>query len=442
MEKEKKEKRIILILVLILFVSIIGFTIAYFMRSVSVENEFNTKDFETTAYEEFVSPNNWLPCDETPKTITVTNTGNVDAAVRISMQEKWVNANGNVISGLIDSNGNLTNNTNSEHAAIINIADDCNWQEDNGYYYYKHILKPGETTTALTDSVTFNCKTNASQTCTTSQDGKTVTCTSSGDGYDNANYTLTFKIDTIQYDAYEDVWTDDVHISDISYNPSTDSCSNSGNGNTNPNTNNTCLAEYSEPISLNGVEFYIIDDSNEEYTSLLKKDVLTASEVNACSTNYVSQDGEYPFYIDDEECDGVTNNSFCIDTYGQSSIREIVDCWSENFNNYIVEENLYDSWGRYVDKVGLVDHTNLFSNFCYERLTTPTSPSIQKGDRVPAFAIVDQKGYWTEYDAVYESGKVYVIRQGENLYADDVYNKHFIRPVIKAKKCVVTNSCQ
>ena len=430
-----KNKKILIIL-LIVMVIVVGVTVAYFSSLTSVENIFETKEFETSTYEEFISPDNWLPCTETPKTITVTNDGNVDAAVRISMQEKWINANGVEISGLIDSNGNLTNNTNSEHAAIINLADDCNWEEDNGYYYFKHILKPGETTTTLTDSVTFNCNTNASQTCTRSQDGKSVVCTSSGDGYDNATYTLTFKIDTIQYDAYEDVWTDSVHISDISYNPTIDNCSG---GNT--DQNNTCLAEYSEPITLNGEEFYILDDSNEEYTSLLKKNVLTASEVNACSTTYVSQDGEYPFYTD-EDCDSDTNNSFCISTYGQSSVREIVDCWSEEFNNYIVEEDLYDSFGRYMNKTGLVDHTNLFSNLCYERLSTPTSPSIEKGDRVPEFAIVDQKGYWTEYSDVYESGKVYVIRQGEKLYADDVYNKHFIRPVIKAKKCVLNNTCQ
>ena len=39
-----------------------------------------------------------------------------------------------------------------------------------------------------------------------SEDGKTITYTSTGDGYDNATYTLTVKIDTIQYDQAENVW--------------------------------------------------------------------------------------------------------------------------------------------------------------------------------------------------------------------------------------------
>ena len=40
----------------------------------------------------------------------------------------------------------------------------------------------------------------------TSDDGKTITYTSSGDGYDNAKYTLTVRIDTVQYDFAHEVW--------------------------------------------------------------------------------------------------------------------------------------------------------------------------------------------------------------------------------------------
>lgn len=351
------------------------------------------------------------------------------------MQEKWVNANGLEISGLIDSNGDLTNNAGSEHAAIINFSDNNNWEEENGYYYFKYVLKPGETTSTLTDSVTFNCNTNASQTCTKSQDGQHVICSTSGNGYDNATYTLTFKIDTIQYQNYDKVWGSNINISSSSYNSTND------NNGSNYNSSNTCLADNSEPITLNGEEFYILDDSHEEYTLLLKKNVLTTSEVNTCSTDYVSQAGEYPFYLD-EDCDSETNNSFCIETYGQSSIREIVDCWAENFSNYIVEGDLYDNFGRYINKTGLVDSDIIFNNLCYERVHVPTYTSIDKGENVPSLAIVDGKGYWSELSGSYSEGKVYVIRNGEKIYPDNVYNKHFIRPVIKAKKCVVTNTCE
>ena len=39
-----------------------------------------------------------------------------------------------------------------------------------------------------------------------SEDGKTITYTSSGNGYDRAQYILTITIDTIQYDQAENVW--------------------------------------------------------------------------------------------------------------------------------------------------------------------------------------------------------------------------------------------
>ena len=36
--------------------------------------------------------------------------------------------------------------------------------------------------------------------------GKTITYTSTGDGYDNATYTLTIRLDTIQYDQANNIW--------------------------------------------------------------------------------------------------------------------------------------------------------------------------------------------------------------------------------------------
>ena len=41
---------------------------------------------------------------------------------------------------------------------------------------------------------------------TISNDGKTITFTSTGTGYDNAIYTLIVKIDTIQYDQASNIW--------------------------------------------------------------------------------------------------------------------------------------------------------------------------------------------------------------------------------------------
>ena len=41
---------------------------------------------------------------------------------------------------------------------------------------------------------------------TKSADGQTITYSSTGDGYDNATYSLTIKIDTVQYDQAKNIW--------------------------------------------------------------------------------------------------------------------------------------------------------------------------------------------------------------------------------------------
>jgi hypothetical protein len=58
----------------------------------------------------------------------------------------------------------------------------------------------GESSTSFISGVTFNDKITSELVSNISSDGKTITYTSSGDGYDNATYRLTIKIDTIQYD--------------------------------------------------------------------------------------------------------------------------------------------------------------------------------------------------------------------------------------------------
>ena len=89
----KKITTIFILVSLFILLGIIGFTIAYFTSSTDFENEFNTGLYQTTATEVFESPQNWMPGDETPKTLTITNTGNVDVKARVCIQEEWTSAN-------------------------------------------------------------------------------------------------------------------------------------------------------------------------------------------------------------------------------------------------------------------------------------------------------------------------------------------------------------
>ena len=206
-------KKTIIILILILFIGIGGLTLAYFANSTSVDNLFTTQPYGTTVIEEFTSPSNWLPGDTTYKVLTATNTGKVDQAVRIKLTEVWTPSNSNsTLNGWIHADGTKSTHTteselaNDERIAIINFDNLSDWTYSDGYYYYNHKLAPNETTSSLIKSVTFNPNTKLDDTCISTTNGstRTITCNSSGDDYDNATYTLTFNIETVQYNKYNE----------------------------------------------------------------------------------------------------------------------------------------------------------------------------------------------------------------------------------------------
>ena len=201
MKKNKKNKKKLLTLLGISILTVLGSTVAYFTTSTDITNYFKAALYQHQIVEQFESPSNWTPGTTTEKTITVKNTGSINMAVRASYTEEWTTANGNKLS-LSDSEGNV--------ASIINF--NSSWTKDSdGHYYYGSKenmtkLKPEETTSSFISGVTFNENIKSSLKETRSSDGKTITYTSTGDGYDNATYSLTIKIDTIQYDQASNVW--------------------------------------------------------------------------------------------------------------------------------------------------------------------------------------------------------------------------------------------
>ena len=198
--KKNNKKKLLVFLGISVF-TVLGGTLAYFTTSTTFRNIFNTAKYETKIVESFVSPDNWTPGTTTKKEIKVTNDGTIDMAVRASYTEKLISKNGKELS-LKDADGNV--------ASIINFNSGLTKNAD-GYYYYcskENLTKlsPKATANSFISGVTFNENIKATLSMTESADGKTITYTSTGDGYDNATYTLTVKIDTIQYDQAENVW--------------------------------------------------------------------------------------------------------------------------------------------------------------------------------------------------------------------------------------------
>lgn len=200
-QKEKNNKKKLIIVSSIALLTILGGTLAYFTTSTNIANVFKAALYQNEIVEVFESPSNWTPGTVTEKTVAVTNTGSINMAVRATYTEKWVSSSGKTLS-LRDSKNNV--------ASLITFATD--WTKDSdGFYYYgsksnKTVLAPGNTSSSFIKSVKFNEQIESTLQQTVSADGKTITYTSTGDGYDNSTYTLTIRLDTIQYDQADNIW--------------------------------------------------------------------------------------------------------------------------------------------------------------------------------------------------------------------------------------------
>ena len=200
MRKTKNNKKLFVVTCLSL-ATVLGGTLAYFNTNSSIVNTFKTALYQNEIIETFSSPITWTPGTTTEKTVKVTNTGNTDMAIRATYTEKWVNANGEELS-LKDEEDNV--------AAIIEFNESWHQAED-GYYYYGSKdnltkLMPDDTSSSFINSVTFNENIKANLKETISDDGQTITYQSDGNGYDNAQYTLTLKLETVQYEQAENIW--------------------------------------------------------------------------------------------------------------------------------------------------------------------------------------------------------------------------------------------
>ena len=81
-----------------------------------------------------------MPGMEVTKIAEVTNTGGNDAWIRVTVEKSFT----------------LAGSGTADPSLMVIDFDKDNWTEKDGYYYYNVILKPGETTTPLFASVSFD----------------------------------------------------------------------------------------------------------------------------------------------------------------------------------------------------------------------------------------------------------------------------------------------
>lgn len=205
--KIKNYKPIAFSLLMMGLVCVIGYTIAYYTSSDTFNNEFNAGTYKMVVQERFESPDNWMPGDTTPKTVTATNKGSTPAAVRIKLTPSWTDKSGNPLE-LVDDEDN--------EVALINFANNWegNWIYSNGYYYYNGSLGTDEMAPSLISSVTFNPEANidSEKTCVEDPSTHKTKCTTRAVGYAGGTYQLTIDIETVQFDKYQEVWGTTIDI--------------------------------------------------------------------------------------------------------------------------------------------------------------------------------------------------------------------------------------
>lgn len=146
----KTNKKIISLLAIISILSVMVFsTLAYFTAEESALNKITTGNVEIELHDETLNANNELvpfpeagltgimPGDVVSKTVNVENTGDNPIWVRVHLDKS------------------ITEGLNFEGIALnINTVD---WTEgEDGWFYFKQVLTPDETTSSLFTEVKFD----------------------------------------------------------------------------------------------------------------------------------------------------------------------------------------------------------------------------------------------------------------------------------------------
>lgn len=126
MKKILNRKTIIAVIAatMLLFTSA-GLTLAYFSANTHAEGALVLNLKGTSVIDEDVDENG-------TKTVNIENKGQTDLIVRVAIYGPWL--------------------TEAAQAADTSYSAN-DWELMNGYYYYKHILKPGQSTSAITAAI-------------------------------------------------------------------------------------------------------------------------------------------------------------------------------------------------------------------------------------------------------------------------------------------------
>lgn len=192
------KKREIFIVLGLLLLTVIGATVACYANKKTFRNEFQVKEPGVAVIEKFNPADFWVPGEEKSKEVSFTNTGRQDMLLRFSIEAAWeippqgIKRDPNEVVELYWNLGN------GDRGGGIPVNFTKLEQDGTDYYYYNGVLKAGESTAHVLESVKF--KTNLSN---------------SPDGHENSDFSgsqinLTIKGETVLADqngeAAESEW--------------------------------------------------------------------------------------------------------------------------------------------------------------------------------------------------------------------------------------------
>jgi hypothetical protein len=123
--------------------TLVVYTLAYFKSDSTAENYLYSKTLKVDLIDVFDSNKLVLPGDTFNKDVYMRNTGELNAVVRIKLTKSW--------NPLVDTSGKtlLTDVVN------VTFGDTASqdWTQIGEWYYYNKVLRPGEETTKLVDSI-------------------------------------------------------------------------------------------------------------------------------------------------------------------------------------------------------------------------------------------------------------------------------------------------
>ena len=166
----------------------IGGTIAYNQTVAIFNNKFKLGADNIEAVDIVPPVDDWQPCQEYPKTATVTNNNDTPRYVRTKIVDYWrVQNSQQTDHETSDLAMTWTDDSGTHSYAFYNLQNQDKWElKSDGYYYYYQPLAAGATTESLIKSAEFNCDANLASEMTYSQDGHVAENTQSN--YSDSEY--------------------------------------------------------------------------------------------------------------------------------------------------------------------------------------------------------------------------------------------------------------